>query len=230
MTAQIIRLVSAVRPKRVIQATVEAPAAVEAPIATVIELPTQNMPQRRTNADYRTREHLLGSEFEILFNRAKTNRHGHRDSTILLVLVRHGFRVSELVDLRWDQIDFPTATLHVRRIKKGTPATHPIRGDELRALRKLERDQKPKSPFVFTSERGGPFTRFAINRLIERLRAATKMEIKAHPHMLRHTCGFKLANNGHDTRGIQGYLGHRNIQHTVKYTEMAPDRFKDFCR
>ncbi|MBR0948258.1 tyrosine-type recombinase/integrase [Bradyrhizobium liaoningense] len=138
-----------------IQATVEAPAAVEAPIATVIELPTQNMPQRRTNADYRTREHLLGSEFEILFNRAKANRHGHRDSTILLVLVRHGFRVSELVDLRWDQIDFPTATLHVRRIKKGTPATHPIRGDELRALRKLERDQKPKSPFVFTSEREG---------------------------------------------------------------------------
>ncbi|MEY9493797.1 integrase [Bradyrhizobium elkanii] len=172
----------------------------------------------------------MASEFELLFDRAKKNRHGHRDSTMLLVTLRHGFRVSELIDLRWDQIDFATATMHVHRLKNGTPATHPIQGDELRALRRLQREQNPKSAFVFTSERGGPFTRFAVNRMIERLRTAAEVEIKAHPHMLRHTCGFVLANRGHDTRGIQGYFGHRNIQHTVKYTELAPDRFKDFWR
>ena len=77
---------------------------------------------------------------------------------MILVAYRHGLRVSELVDLRWDQIDFPGAVLHVRRVKQGSPATHPIRGDGLRALRKLQREQEPESPFVFTSERGTPFT------------------------------------------------------------------------
>ena len=88
---------------------------------------------------------------------AKSNRWGHRDATMILIAYRHGLRVSELVDLRWDQIDFDHATLHVRRAKKGTPATHPIIGDEMRALRRLQREQDPKSPFVFTSERGSPF-------------------------------------------------------------------------
>ena len=172
----------------------------------------------------------MPSEFELLFNAAKENRHGHRDSTMLLVQMRHGLRVSELIDLRWDQIDFGSATIHIRRLKGGTPATHPIMGDELRALRKLLREQTPSSVFVFTSERGGPFTRFAINRMMDRLRERTGLEIKAHPHMLRHTCGFTLANKGHDTRALQGYLGHKNIQHTVRYTELASDRFKDFWR
>jgi len=82
--------------------------------------------------------------------------YGHRDATMILVAYRHGLRVSELVDLRWDQIDFHHARLHVRRVKQGTPATHPILGDEMRALRKLQREHDPKSPFVFTSERGSP--------------------------------------------------------------------------
>ena len=89
---------------------------------------------------------------------AKGNRYGRRDATMILVAYRHGLRAAELVDLRWDQVDFRTATLHVRRVKKGTPSTHPILGDELRALRRLQREQEPKSPFVFTSERGAPFT------------------------------------------------------------------------
>jgi integrase len=149
---------------------------------------------------------------------------------MILVAYRHGLRASELVDLRWDQIDFDTATLAVRRVKKGTPATHPIRGDELRALRRLQREQEPRSAFVFTSERGSPFTTAGFARMVERAGEAAKLGFKAHPHMLRHACGFALANKGHDTRALQGYLGHKNIQHTVRYTELAPDRFKDFWR
>ena len=94
------------------------------------------------------------------------NRWGHRDATMILVAYRHGLRTSELVDLRWDQIDFGRATLAVRRVKGGTPATHPIRGDELRALRRLQREQEPRSPFVFTSERGSPFSTAGFAKLV----------------------------------------------------------------
>jgi integrase len=187
-------------------------------------------PKRVKNAELRTREYLIDAEVTWLTEAVKANRWGHRDSTMILVAYRHGLRASELVDLRWDQVDFDTATLAVRRVKKGTPSTHPIRGDELRALRRLQREQDPKSPFVFTSERGAPFTTAGFARMIERAGEAAGLKFKAHPHMLRHACGFALANKGHDTRALQAYLGHKNIQHTVRYTELAPDRFKDFWR
>lgn len=157
-------------------------------------------------------------------------RDGQRDATMVLVGYRHGLRAAEIVDLRWDQVDFQSATLAVRRVKKGTPATHPILGDELRALRRLEREQEPKSPFVFITERGAPLTTAGLARMIERAGKAAELGFKAHPHQLRHACGFALANKGHDTRALQAYLGHRNIQHTVKYTELSPERFKDFWR
>jgi integrase len=113
---------------------------------------------------------------------AKDNRYGHRDATMTLVAYRHGLRAAELVDLHWSQVDFRTATLHVRRVKKGTPSTHPIVGDELRALRRLQRDQEPKSPFVFTSERGAPFTTAGFARMIEPAGTQAKFGFKAHPH------------------------------------------------
>ncbi len=187
-------------------------------------------PRRRPNASYRTREHLTEAEIEKLIKAAGASRWGHRDATMILVAYRHGLRVSELVDLRWDQVDFTHARLHVRRVKQGTPATHPIPGDELRDLRKLQREQDPKSPFVFTSERGSPFSTSGFAKLVERAGEAAKLNFPAHPHMLRHACGFALANKGHDTRSLQAYLGHKNIQHTVRYTELSPTRFKDFWR
>jgi integrase len=187
-------------------------------------------PKRLPNAELRTREHLTEAEVERLIAAAKRNRWGHRDATMLLVAYRHGLRVSELVDLRWDQVDFRTGNLHVRRVKQGTPSTHPIPGDELRALRRLQRDQEPKSPFVFTSERGAPFSTAGFARMVERAGVEAKLRFKAHPHMLRHACGYALANRGHDTRALQAYLGHRNIQHTVRYTELSPTRFKNFWR
>ena len=116
--------------------------------------------------------------------------------------------------------------LHVRRVKQGTPSTHPILGDELRALRRLQREQD-KSAYVFASERGAPFV---FTRMVERAGVEAKLGFKVHPHMLRHACGYALANRGHDTRALQAYLGHKNIQHTVRYTELSPDRFKDFWR
>jgi type 1 fimbriae regulatory protein FimB/type 1 fimbriae regulatory protein FimE len=125
-----------------------------------------DMARRRPNSELRSREHLTLDEVERLVAAAKDGRHGHRDATMLLVAYRHGLRASELTDLLWDQIDFSTANLHVRRAKKGTPATHPILGDELRALRRLQREQAPKSPFVFTSERGGPFTTAGFARIV----------------------------------------------------------------
>jgi site-specific recombinase XerD len=127
-------------------------------------------------------------------------------------------------------VEFRTASLHVRRAKQGTPSTHPILGDELRALRRLQREQEPKSPFVFTSERGAPFSTAGFARMVERAGQGAQLTFKAHSHMLRHACGYALANQGHDTPALQAYLGHRNIQHTVRYTELSPSRFKTFWR
>ena len=187
-------------------------------------------PRRLPNAKLRTREYLTEAEVERLTGAARRNRWGHRDATMVLVAYRHGLRASELVDLRWDQVEFASASLHVRRVKQGTPSTHPLLGDELRALRRLQREQKHKSPFVFTSERGAPFSTAGFARMVERAGAEAGLAFKAHPHMLRHACGYALANKGHDTRALQAYLGHRNIQHTVRYTELASTRFKDFWR
>jgi len=187
-------------------------------------------PTHRPNRELRSREHLTEAEIEKLLAATRGNRYGRRDGAMLLVAYRHGLRSSELVDLRWEQVDFASATLHVRRVKQGTPATHPIVGDELRALRRLLREQVPRSPFVFTSERGAPFTTAGFARMVERAGRAAGLPFKAHPHMLRHACGFALANEGHDTRALQAYLGHKNIQHTVRYTELAPTRFKNFWR
>jgi type 1 fimbriae regulatory protein FimB/type 1 fimbriae regulatory protein FimE len=187
-------------------------------------------PRRRRNGDLRTREYLTEAEVERLMKAATRNRHGHRDATMVLMAYRHGLRAAELVDLRWDQVEFKTATLHVRRVKAGIPSTHPILGDELRALRRLQRDQDPKSAFVFTSERGAPFGTAGFARMLERAGVEAKLSFKVHPHMLRHACGYALANRGHDTRALQAYLGHKNIQHTVRYTELTPTRFKNFWR
>jgi integrase len=184
---------------------------------------------RRPNADYRKREHLTETEIETLIEAAKSNRYGHRDAIMILVAFRHGLRASEICDFTWDAIDFHAATMHVTRMKRGQATTHQIRGDELRALRKLQKEQEPKSAFVFTPERGGtPFTRDSFNWMVKRAGKKAGLPFQVHAHMLRHATGYKLANAGKDTRSIQGYLGHKDIRHTVRYTELSPTRFKNF--
>jgi type 1 fimbriae regulatory protein FimB/type 1 fimbriae regulatory protein FimE len=157
-------------------------------------------------------------------------RYGHWDATLILVAFRHGLRVAEICDLEWSQVEFGrSASLHVRRVKDGKPSVHPLRGDEIRALRELRR-QFPDSGFVFATERGGPFTSDAVNRLITRIGERAGFPFPVHCHMLRHACGYVLANAGHDMRALQGWLGHCSIQHTVRNTELSPTRFKDFWR
>jgi len=150
-------------------------------------------PTRRANSAYRTREHLTEREEELL-DAAKQNRHGHRDSTMILVAYRHGFRASEVCELEWSQIDFTTATMHVRRAKNGKPSTHPIRGDELRILRRLQREA-PASAFVFVNERGAPFSPDGFNWMVKRAGQKAGLPFQVHAHMLRHSVGYKLAGD-----------------------------------
>ena len=160
---------------------------------------------------------------------SKVGRHAHRDSTLILVTYRHGFRVSELVALGWNQVELDSGKMHVNRAKDGSPSVHPIRGSEIRALRRLKRDY-PESPYVFVTERKGPLTDSAVRKMVARAGEKAGFDFPIHPHMLRHATGYKLANDGHDTRAIQQYLGHKNIQHTVRYTELASTRFRDFWK
>jgi integrase len=159
----------------------------------------------------------------------KFGRYGRRDATMILIAFRHGLRASELCDLQWHQVELATGRLHVRRVKSGSPSVHPLQGDEMRALRRLQREQEASS-HVFSSERGGPLTPKSFHTLFARIGLRAKMPFPTHPHMLRHACGYALANAGHDTRALQAYLGHKNIQHTVRYSELAADRFKNFWR
>jgi type 1 fimbriae regulatory protein FimE len=212
------------------------------PMGQVIELPqrlpTQPIaqngkvtpPRRVSNRERRAREYLTPSEMEQLLEAAgRAGRYGVRDRTLVLLMYRHGLRVSEAVGLRWDQVDLKAGHLHVQRLKNGVASTHPLRGPELRALRQLRREW-PDGPYLFASERGGPMTASNVRKLLARAGTTAKLGFPIHPHMLRHSCGFKLANEGHDTRSLQHYLGHKNITHTVRYTDMAPDRFKEFWK
>ena len=146
---------------------------------------------------------------------------------MILVAFRHGLRVVELCALTWDQIDFSTGMMHVNRVKNGMSSVQQIGGEEMRALRALKREDG-SSRFVFMTERGAPMTPAGFRKFLARLAVAAKFPFSVHPHMLRHACGYKLANDGRDTRALQHYLGHKNIMHTVRYTELSPERFKKF--
>lgn len=186
------------------------------------------LPRRSTNQEARPREYLTEDEVDRLMRAARSSgRHGFRDSTLILLAYRHGLRVSELVTVKWSQIDLKQGHFAVVRAKNGTKSTHPLRGPEIRSLRRLKRDYGP-SPYVFVTERKGPLTASTVRKLIVRAGEKAGLEFPVHPHMLRHGCGFKLANDGHDTRAIQHYLGHKQIQHTVRYTQLASGRFEDF--
>jgi integrase len=172
----------------------------------------------------RPREYLTEREIDKLMDAARGNRWGHRDATAILIAYRHGLRASELVALRWDDIDFTTGKLHVRRAKGGMASVHPLGAKELRALRRLQRETA-QGVHVFVSERVAGY-----QRMVARAGEAAKFGFLVHSHMLRHSCGYKLANDGQDTRAIQQYLGHRSIASTVRYTALAPDRFKGFWK
>ena len=188
------------------------------------------MPTKPRNKDVRSREYPTQDEVAKLINiTKKTGRHKCRDAAAVLLMYRHGLRVSELVALKWDQIDLKQGLLHVRRNKNGTPSTHPLGGQEIRDLRRIQRDYTD-TQYVFVTERKTPLTTSGVRKIMARAGTVAGFVFPVHPHMLRHACGYKLANDGHDTRAIQHYLGHKNIQHTTVYTELASDRFNGFWK
>lgn len=185
-------------------------------------------PRRKPNRKLRTREYLTTQEITALRKTARgLGRYGHRDDTLILVMFRHALRVAELVALRWEQVDLKQGLLHVLRIKNGLPSTHPLRAIELRALRQLKRDGSD-SPYVFISERNAPLTPRTVHHIVARAGEEAEFEFTVHPHMLRHTTGFYLANRGEDTRAIQSYMGHANIKNTTMYTALSAQRFNKF--
>lgn len=182
---------------------------------------------RKSNSHYRTREHLTVQEINKLYATAKQQRYGHRDHTLIMLMFRHGLRISEAASLKWEQVDLDTGILHVRRMKHGINSTHPLRGIEIRALRRLKREFSDLQ-YVFVSERKAALTARSVGAIIERIGKLSGLGISVHAHMLRHSCGFYLANKGHDTRAIQDYLGHADIRNTVIYTQLSSTRFKNF--
>ena len=175
------------------------------------------------------RKHLTGREIEKLLTATKGSRNEARDRCLLLLMFRHGLRVSEACGLVLSQVDTESRVLHVARLKKGLSTTQPLRADELRAIKAWLADRarmKPDTDAFFVSERRKPLDRRTAWVAIRKYGKMAGLPLPAHPHMLRHACGFALADQGADTRLIQDYLGHRNIQHTVRYTATNPARFE----
>ena len=184
--------------------------------------------KRRIYSEIRSREYLLPAEVDRLLSASKLSRNGVRDSTLILLSYRHGLRVSEALALTWSDIDFGGGSLHINRLKKGLSGRHPLRKPELIALHKLRTMQPVDSPYLFNSQQGKPLSDRYVRMMIANAAQVAELNIAVHPHMLRHACGYYLANKGFDTRAIAEYLGHRSLEHTYRYTAIAPGRFNDF--
>jgi len=188
------------------------------------------VPASRTNPAPTTildskREYLTEDEVERIIRQAQTER----DRLMILMGYRHGLRVSELIGLQWSQIDLEVAHFRVRRVKQSEDGVHPLSGREIRGLRKLRRAQPVGSRFVFLTRLGGPMTRNAFYKMLEKAAGKAGLE-GVHPHLLRHACGFKLVNQGMDTLSLAAYLGHVNLQNTKRYSRVNVARFANLWR
>ncbi|HEY6018970.1 MAG TPA: tyrosine-type recombinase/integrase [Candidatus Paceibacterota bacterium] len=193
-----------------------------------IRVSRPQLPARLANQRYRSREYLTPDEVAHLIEAArKAGRNGRRDAMMISLAYRHGLRVSELVSLRWEQLDLGAGLLHVRRIKRGNHSVHPLHSSDVKELELLLNERHGRQE-VFISERGAKLSADALRKIVSRAGREARIPFPVHPHMLRHACGYKLAQDGQDTRAIQDYLGHKNIQHTVRYTQLSSDRFRGF--
>ena len=179
------------------------------------------------------RKHLTFHEVNRLIAATKGRRNEARDRCLLLLMFRHGLRVSEACALNLSQVDIESRVLHVARLKKGLSTTHPLRRDEIKIIKSWLAERAkiaPETDAFFVSQWRRPLNRKTAWLAIRNYGARAGLSLTAHPHMLRHACGFALADQGADTRLIQDYLGHRNIQHTVMYTAANPARFERLWR
>ncbi|MCY7275418.1 MAG: tyrosine-type recombinase/integrase [Phormidesmis sp. CAN_BIN44] len=199
-------------------------------------VPDGGRSRRLPNEKLRSREHLLTSEVDALLEAAKEqSRYRDRDYALILMMFRHGLRAVEAAMLEWKDIDLSRNSIYIRRVKGSQSGVHPLEHDERDALLKIQQSEVAQ---IFVNERKRSFLipskvpgradqATGISRVVERVGEAADLGIKVHAHMLRHSCGYWLANQGYDTRLIQDYLGHKNIQHTVRYTKLNPDRFRE---
>ncbi|HBC7422443.1 TPA: tyrosine-type recombinase/integrase [Serratia marcescens] len=176
------------------------------------------------------RKHLTQTEVGSLLEMALQGRHPERDYCLVYMSFIHGFRVSEVRYLQLSDLDLREGMLHIRRMKNGFSTNHPLLRNEIKAIKKWLKVRVnfpgAESDWLFLSNNGTPLTRQRIYQIISRLGVQANISVVSHPHMLRHACGFALADRGVDTRLIQDYLGHRNIRHTVRYTASNAERFK----
>lgn len=189
-----------------------------------------NPPIKKKNSELRKREYLTQQEIEKIRKAAKqSSKHGHRNDTLILMMFRHALRVGEAVNLSWDQVDLNRAELHVTRLKNGKPSTHPLDSTTLRALGRLRKNY-PQTPYLFVTDQHLPLSVRTAHHIIAQAGKEAGLPFTIHPHMLRHSTGFYLANRGVDTRAIQAYMGHSDINTTVIYTAMDANRFNSFWR
>ncbi len=182
-------------------------------------------PRSAADGHERAKDFLDEEEVGRLLDAAKKSRHGIRNHLLLLMMYRHGLRVSEAIRVRVNDVNLKQSRLWVRRLKNGLSVEQPVPGDELRAIKRYLRKTKSKLPWLFLSERSQPLTRQTVSYIVKVAAARASLE-SVHPHTLRHSCGFYLANQGYDLRLIQDYLGHRDPKHTVHYTRVAGVRFE----
>ena len=168
------------------------------------------------------KDHLTPAEVKTLLAALKSSRNPARDYALGLMMYRHGLRRGEACQMCWADIDFKEASIYIRRVKGSKSGRHPLQGDEIRALKKIKKDYA----YVFISERGAPLSARRISAIIKEAGRYAGFEFEVHSHLLRHSCGYYLANKGFDTRLIQDYLGHANIQNTVRYTKLNHQRFR----
>lgn len=177
------------------------------------------------------RRHITPSEFEAMLAATEGQRHEARDYAMLLLGYRHGLRATELIRIKVSDVDLEGRSIYCRRMKRGLSTTHPLHADELRAVKQYLRQRSVKEgEALFLSERGQAMSRQQAHYLVRRYGDLAQVPVGVHPHMLRHGCGYALADRGADTRLIQDYLGHRSIQSTVIYTATNPKRFEGLWR
>ncbi len=184
-------------------------------------------PMRQPYSAVREREWLTEDEVARIRRAAgRVGRHGHRDQLMILAAYRHGLRVAELVAWKWEVVDLDAGTVFVRRLKGSKSGMHTLERDEVAALKKLAPNSRDRVGHVFKSDRDGPVSESGFRKIVARAGELAGMPFPIHPHMLRHACGYELTRGGKATRVIQDWMGHKNIQNTVRYTELDPGRFK----